>query len=329
MGEQSQGEPFLRDLPRWLLHAAGMDNPDKILRVQGRQVAAAELRALQQRIDAHPEWSRHGIAKDLCERWEWRTALGRLKTFAARSLLLKLSESHGLRLPAVQTAYRRHPWGLGPSASRPALPGPAESIEGGLTHLQPLQWHLAGHGSAERARALAWLRDYHYLGCNRPVGSHLLYLVQDVSGRDVAVHLVGAAAWQCAARDRYIGWSAPVRAVGLPRIANHSRFLILPWVRVPQLASHVLGGLTRRIARDWRAQHGWPLELLETFVETDRFAGTSYRAANWQPVGATTGRTRQEKQHRAQAPRKAVWVYPLHREFRRRLGVVGVAGAVR
>jgi hypothetical protein len=306
-----------------------MDNPDPIIRVQGRQITSAEFLALQQRIAAHPEWSRHGIAKDRCERWEWRTALGQLKTFAARSLLLKLSASHGLRLPAVQAAYRRHPWGLGPSASTAALPAPAEGIAGRLGDLQPLQWHLAGHGSAERARALAWLRDYHYLGCNRPVGSHLLYLVQDAAQRDVAVHLIGAAAWQCAARDRSIGWSAAERAASLPRIANHSRFLILPWVRVPQLASHLLGGLTRRIAGDWRAQHGWPLELLETFVETDRFAGTSYRAANWQWVGATTGRTRQEKHHRAQAPRKAVWVYPLHREFRRRLSVAGAGEARR
>ncbi|MDO8616605.1 MAG: DUF4338 domain-containing protein [Dehalococcoidia bacterium] len=302
---------------------------DIVLSVQGRRFSDAELLALQQRIDAHPEWSRHRVAKDLCERWEWRTALGQLKTFAARSLLLKLAESHGLRLPEVRAANRRHPWGLGPSAIRPAPPAPAEPIAGSLARLQPLQWHLAGHGSTERARALACLRDYHYLGCNRPVGSHLLYLVQDAGGRDLAVHLVGAAAWQCAARDRYIGWSAPVRVAGLSRIANHSRFLLLPWVRVPQLASHVLSGLTRRIARDWRAQHGWPLELLETFVETGRFAGTAYRAANWQPVGATTGRTRQEKQHRAEASRKAVWVYPLHREFRRRLGVAGTAGGGR
>jgi hypothetical protein len=240
-----------------------------------------------------------------------------------------LAEKHGLRLPEVRIACRRDPWGLGPSVRRPAPAAPAEPITGSLARLQPLQWHLAGHGSLARPRALACLRDYHYLGCNRPVGSHLLYLVQDAGGRDLAVHLVGAAAWQCAARDRYIGWSAAVRAAHLPRLANHSRFLILPWVRVPQLASHVLGELTCRIARDWQAQHGWPLELLETFVETDRFAGTAYQAANWQLVGATTGRTRQEKRHRAAEARKAVWVYPLHREFRRHLGVGGTAGGGR
>jgi hypothetical protein len=137
----------------------------------------------------------------------------------------------------------------------------------------------------------------------------------------LAVHLVGAAAWQCAPRDHYIGWTGVARAAGLHRIGNHSRFLILPWVQVPQLASHLLGGLTGRISRDWKAEHGWPLELLETFVQADRFRGVAYGAANWQAVGQTTGRTRQEKQHQAQKPRKTVWVYALSRRFRENLGV--------
>lgn len=299
---------------------------DKMIRVQGRRLSAAELLDLQHRVDAHPEWSRHRVAKDLCERWEWRTALGRLKTFAARSLLLKLEARHALRLPPVRTAFRRAPWGLRPVGRAAAAPPPAAPIGGELAQLQPLHWWLSGHGTAERQRALAYLRTYHYLGCNRPVGTHLVYLVQDQAGRDLAVHLLGAAAWQCAVRDRAIGWHAVARAAGLPRVANHSRFLILPWVRVPHLASHLLGGLTRRVARDWQAQHGWGLELLETFVETGRFVGTAYRAANWQLVGATKGRTRQEKHHRAQAPRKAVWIFPLHRRFRERLGASVSAG---
>lgn len=296
-----------------------MNSEPMIIRVQGQQLTRADLHALQTRIDAHPEWSRHAIAKDICARWQWHTATGQMKTFAARSLLLKLATSHGLRLPPVRAEWRRHPWGLGPVLLPTAPPAPTAPITGPLADLRPLQWCLAAHGSPERARALASLREYHYLGCNRPVGTHLLYLVQDAAGRDLAVHLIGAAAWQCAARDRCIGWDAATRAAALGRIANHSRFLILPWVRVPQLASHLLGALTRRIVGDWQAQHGEPLELLETFVEIGRFAGTAYRAANWRLVGATTGRTRQEKHHRATAPRKAVWLYALHPAFRQRL----------
>ena len=300
-----------------------MSSEPPTIRVQGRQVTPAELRELQQRIEMHPEWSRHGVAKDLCARWQWQTPLGRWKTFAARSLLLTLEAKHGLRLPAVRAEQRRSPWGIKRS-EEPAAPG--EPIAEVLAGLRPLQWCLAGRGTAERAQALGYLRTYHYLGCDRPVGTHLVYLVRDRFGRDLAVHLVGAAAWQCAARDRAIGWDAAARAHGLDRIANHSRFLILPWVRVPHLASHLLGGLTRRITHDWQAVHGWRLDLLETFVETGRFVGTSYRAANWRAVGVTTGRTRQEKRHQAQAPRKAVWIFPLHRQFRQRLGAPTTSG---
>ena len=296
------------------------------IRVQGRRLSGRELAELQVLIDEHPQWSRHGVAKELCQRWDWRTLAGRLKTFAARSLLSKLAQRHGLRLPPLRAAMRRCAWGLGRSELRRACPLLPTLLEGSLKSLEPLNWQMGRHGSQERERALAYLRHYHYLGCNRPVGTHLVYLVRDAQGRDLAVHLVGAAAWQCAARDRYIGWSAAERAAGLPRIGNPSRFLILPWVRVPHLASHLLGGLARRLSADWPAQHGWRLELLETFVETGRFKGGAYRAANWQSVGLTTGRTRQEKEHRPQAPRKSVWVYPLGEHFRERLVARGERG---
>jgi hypothetical protein len=296
------------------------------LRVQGRSLTWIELVELQVLIDKHPHWSRHGVAKELCQRWDWRTAAGGLKTFAARSFLLKLEQRHGLRLPPVRAAYRRTAWGLGRPEARPSVPPVPPLLEASLESLQPLEWQMGLHGSMERERALAYLRQYHYLGCNRAVGTHLLYLVRDAQQRDVAVHLVGAAAWHCAPRDGYIGWSAAERAAGLQRIGNHSRFLILPWVRVPHLASHLLGGLARRIGTDWLAQHGWRLELLETFVETGRFTGVAYRATNWQQVGQTTGRTRQEKQHRPQAPRKSVWVYPLRKHFREHLGALGSGG---
>ena len=300
---------------------------NNLIRAQGRTLSVDELSAIQILIDVHPDWSRHRVAKELCQRWQWRTAFGQLKTFAARSLLLKLAQRHQLRLPPVRQECRRAPWGVRALEVRTlAPPPPAQPRESGLESLQPLRWQVALHGGPERERALAYLRQYHYLECNRPVGAHLIYLVGDAQGRDLAVHLVGAAAWHCAARDRYIGWSAPARQAGLHRIANHSRFLILPWVRVAHLASHLLSGLTRRVSQDWRAQHGWSLELLETFVEAGRFAGLAYRAANWQQVGQTTGRTRQEKQHRAQAARKSVWVYALDPRFGRHLGTLSSLG---
>ena len=290
-----------------------------MVRCQGRSLSSADLLGLQELIDIHPAWSRHRVCLALCQHWDWRTPYGLLKTYAARELLLKLEDRVGLRLPPVKTQMRRRPWGipkeLPPMASLP------EPVNQSLQELKPLVWELADYGSNVRLRALSYLRQFHYLGCDRPVGSHLLYLVKDKGGRDLAVHLIGAAAWQCADRDRFIGWSSGARGTRLERVANHSRFLVLPWIDVKHLASHLLAQLTRRLAGDWRARHGIDLALLESFVEIGRFEGTAYAAANWQPIGQTTGRTRQEKHHRAQQPRKAIWVYPLELNFRRSLGV--------
>ena len=305
---------------------------ENVIHVQGRSLSAADLLELQDLIDTHPKWTRTRVAKELCQQWGWQTPLGQLKTFAARAMLLTLAKRYGLRLPPVRESGHRTPWGQKAPEQWPAAPAPpAAPLWCSLESLQPLQWQVALPRSCERERALAYLREYHYLGCNRPVGTHLLYLVRDFQQRDLAVHLVGAAAWQCAARDRYLGWSAEARAANLHRIANHSRFLLLPWVRVPRLASHLLGRLSRRVSQDWQQYHGWRLELLETFVETGRFAGVAYRAANWQKLGQTTGRTRQEKHHQPQAPPKSVWVYGLHPRFRQTLGTcsISISGGAR
>jgi hypothetical protein len=292
---------------------------NQLIRCQGRSLSVKEVQGIQELIDSHPQWSRHRVCVELCQRWEWFTSQGVLKTFAARELLLKLEQRVGLRLPAVQEWQRRRPWGI--PREVPPLAKPPEEVKQSLKDLQPLTWQLAEYGSELRLRALGYLRQYHYLGCDRPVGSHLLYVVSDRLGRNLAVHLIGAAAWQCADRDRFIGWSAATRSISLGKMANHSRFLILPWVKVEHLASHMLGELARRLARDWPTWHGVKLALLESFVEIGRFEGTCYRAANWQRVGKTTGRTRQENGRRPTKPRKAIWVYPLQKNFRIHLGV--------
>jgi hypothetical protein len=299
----------------------------QVVRCQGRSLSSAELQSLQELIDTHPDWSRHRVCVELCERWDWCTPQGVLKTYAARELLLKLEGRIGLRLPPVQAQMRRRSWGV--PEELPALAPPPHQVNQRLQELQPLAWELTDYAGESRRRALSYLRSYHYLGCDRPVGSHLLYLVKDQFGRDVAVHLIGAAAWHCADRDRFIGWSAAVRSTHLGRIANHSRFLLLPWIEVPHLASHLLGQLPRRVTQDWPARHGVALALLESFVEIGRFEGTAYAAANWQRVGQTTGRTRQEKHHRAEQPGKAIWVYPLRPKFRSRLGAQPSGGPAR
>ena len=160
---------------------------------------------------------------------------------------------------------------------------------------------------------------HHYLSYTSTVGMNLKYLVRDRQGRPVACALFGSAAWQCAARDEFIGWAPATRRRHLQRITNNTRFLVMPWVEVKLLASHVLGGILRRLRGDWRRKYAQPLSLVETFVDTSRFAGVCYRAANWIAVGETTGRTRQDRFNRIAVPRKAVLLRALVANFREEL----------
>lgn len=163
------------------------------------------------------------------------------------------------------------------------------------------------------------LAGHHYLGHRNTVGENLRYLVRDRQGRPVACALFGSAAWQCADRDAFLGWDRPMRQRNLQSLTNNTRFLIPGWIAVPHLASHVLGLIAGRIRADWQAKYGHPVYALETFVDRSRFAGTCYRAANWLRLGATRGRTRNDRAHRIRATVKDVYFYPLSPDFRREL----------
>jgi len=275
---------------------------------QGRQVDEEQVRWLAGWIVERLDWSRRRLAGELCDRWDWRDGRGRRKDLAARSFLLKL-ESRGLiRLPPLREAYRK-------PRARIALPDEEPEpvrIQAQFGEIAPVSLEpLAAGGEAYRRWAFH-LSRHHYLGL-RIVGENLAYLARDRFGRDVAALLFGAPAWRCAARDGFLGWSEAQRRAGLSRVANNTRFLILPQVRVPHLASHVLGAAARRIGRDWEEKYGHGLDWLETFVERGRFAGTCYRAANWLHVGATRGRGRQDRHHHSTVPTKDVYLYRLDR----------------
>jgi hypothetical protein len=188
-----------------------------------------------------------------------------------------------------------------------------------LAQLGALTLHEVSAQAAERAWVRAALGRHHYLGFGGAVGENLQYVARDGQGRPLACLVFGAAAWKCQARDQFIGWSPEQQKRNLGRLANNTRFLILPSVRVPHLASWLLGRVSRRLSRDWQAKYGHPIAALETFVERERFRGTAYRAANWRAVGATTGRTRQDRHTCIQAPVKDVYLYPLRRNFREAL----------
>jgi hypothetical protein len=166
-------------------------------------------------------------------------------------------------------------------------------------------------GSDQRALFEGLLHHHHYLSHGGSVGENLRFLVRERQGRPVACVLFGAAAWQCRARDEFVGWDAAARQRRLGYVANNTRFLLLPWVHVPSLASHVLGRVARRLSTDWQRKYGHPIYLLETFVEQGRFAGTCYRAANWVRVGQTKGRSRQDRRQELSVPVKDIYLFPL------------------
>ena len=168
----------------------------------------------------------------------------------------------------------------------------------------------------ERVWVARALSQFHYLGFGGAVGENLQYVVRDGPGRPLACLVFGAAAWKCQERDRFLGWSAEQRQRNLGLLANNRRFLILPWVRAPHLASGILAQASHRLAQDWQTKYGHPIVALETFVQRERFAGTAYRAANWLAVGVTTERTRQDRHTRMQTPIKDIYLSPLGRSFR-------------
>jgi hypothetical protein len=247
--------------------------------------------------------------------WNWRAPNGQLKDMAARTLLLKLEQRGYVRLPAKR---RASPNRMLHKQVRPVAHA-HEPIQESLGQLTPLQF-IELSQRPDHLPLYEWLlHQYHYLSYASPVGLNLKYLVRDRQERPLACLLFGSAAWKCAPRDQFIGWNPATRQVHLQQVTNNTRFLLLPWVEVPHLASHVLSRVLRRLPADWWRKYARPLELVETFVDTSRFTGACYRAANWIPLGQTTGRTRQDRDRRLQAPPKQVWVYPLHPDFRRRL----------
>jgi hypothetical protein len=289
----------------------------EILCCQGREVSQEQLQWLRRWIEAHPRWSRFRLCKELCELWDWRAANGRVKTFAAKSFLTKLEQRGFIQLPAIRTSMRRQSW-VRPPIEDLNLPEP-QPIEDCLSQLRPLNITLLGPGSDLQPYWRACLVRYHYLGLRSIVGENLRYLISDRQHRPLACSLFGAAAWKCACRDQFIGWTPEQRQSRLHLIVGNSRFLILPWVRVKCLASTILSKITKRIDTDWRQRYGHGLELLETFVDTQRFRGTCYRAANWMSLGCTSGRTRQDRHHQINVAPKQVYVYPLGSRFGRHL----------
>jgi len=228
----------------------------------------------------------------------------------------KLEQRGLLKLPPIRVAYRRSP--------RPPFPigftaPKLKKIEKQLRDLTPLSIRIPEPNSYEDNCVGYFLNHHHYLGFNQTVGENVKYLIRDQFGQNIACLLFGSAAWKTAPRDIFIGWNREEREQNINFITNNTRFLILPQVHVPHLASHILGCIMRRIQQDWICKYAHTIHLVETFVERDLFKGTCYKAANWLCVGQTKGRSRQDRYSKLSVPVKDVLLYPLTKNFRKAL----------
>lgn len=288
--------------------------------MQGRQLSEADIESIRGLRAEHPDWSRLQLSVHLAQEWQWRNEAGRLKDMAVRTLLLKLQARGLIDLPAPLTRNGNHRRCARPSTllQPDLLSSQPDSILCPLSALQPIGLDRIDT-PVQRRTVTRLLQQHHYRGYSGAVGQNVQYLAKDRLGQELAVMVFGAAAWKVASRDSFIGWSIPQRQARLPWVVNQQRFLILPWVRVPHLASHLLALALRRLSADWQERYGHPVWLVETFVEEQRFSATSYKAAGWIRVGETTGRTRQDRGHTLKTPIKSVWVKPLHSGFRKHL----------
>jgi hypothetical protein len=285
------------------------------LKYRGRVITAEDILYIRELVAVHPKASRRTLSKKLCEAWQWKQSNGALRDMVCRGLLLMLERAGQITLPPV--TYVRH----NPLANR-ARPEPVlidnTHIGCPLRDIQPLEFRQVRR-TCEESLFNSLMEEHHYLGYEQPVGEHLKYLVWAL-GRPIACLAWSSAPRHLGSRDRYIGWSAEARRRNIRFVAYNTRFLILPWVRVEHLASHILSRMAGRISEDWQQLYGHPIYFLETFVDPERFRGTCYRAANWVVLGKTTGRGKDSISWQPNRSIKEVLGYPLTKRFRERLG---------
>jgi hypothetical protein len=280
-------------------------------RYRGRTVTAEDIIFIRELIARHPGLSRRKLSAKLCEAWQWKQANGALRDMVCRGLLLMLHRGGEIELPAV----RQIP--LNPFVRRerpPSLLIDMTPLTGLLSQIQPIHLQQVRR-TTEEPLFNSLIEHHHYLGYEQPVGEHLKYVVR-AQGRPIACLAWSSAPRHLGSRDRHIGWSAEARRCNIRFIAYNTRFLILPWVQIPHLASHILGRVVLTLSRDWEQMYGHPVYFAETFIDPGRFRGTCYRAANWKLLGMTTGRGKASTSKRPNRSLKEVLGYALTPDFR-------------
>lgn len=287
---------------------------DVVLTYRGRVVSESDIEFVRALIREHPAMSRRELSRKLCRAWNWVQANGAPCDMVCRGLMLTLERSGHVRLPSAKGSHA-NPLAARRRPQRPEMD--ASPVSGSLKLLGPLEFRLVRR-TREEPIFNGLIEHHHYLGYTQPVGEHLKYMVYAL-GRPIACLAWSSAVRHLGPRDRFIGWGPEVRRRNIRFIAYNTRYLIMPWVRVPHLASHILGRMAAMVPRDWERIYGHRIYYLETFIDPGRSPGTCYLAANWIPLGLTTGRGKDSNSHRPNRSLKQVLGYPLEKHFRRRL----------
>jgi hypothetical protein len=286
------------------------------LKYRGRLITETDVAFIRDLIARHPSLSRRRLSTELSKAWDWRQENGVLRTMVARGLMLAMHRAGLIELPAVRKVM---PNPFLEQRKPTAVEVDQTPLEAKLSEIQPLEFRQVRRTPEEKLVG-ALIEEHHYLGYRQPVGEHLKYLVL-TRGRPIACLLWCSAPFQLGPRDRFIGWSRAARERNLRLLAYNTRFLILPWVRVPYLASHILGRMAKLLPVDWEKLYGHPVCFLETFTDPSRFRGTCYIASNWIRLGQTTGRGGKSMPTKEQrVALKEILCYPLTRRFREILG---------
>ena len=280
-----------------------------------RSVTSADVDLIRRLLNGHPDWNRTRLSQELCFIRDWRTNSGNYKDMACRTLLLKLHRCGHIQLPPSQRPANND-YRLWKFAD---LSYDCDPITASLATLIPLVIFPVHEHREHQQLIKCLLHRHHYLGYRGTPGESMGYLVYDRHHRIIGCLTFGAAAWKIAPRDKFIGWLPTTREQNLCYLTNNLRFLILPWVQIRNLASHILSRVVKRLNNDWIAHYQHPLYLVETFVDTSQFDGASYKAANWIRTGQTKGRSRQDRKRTLKVPIKDIYLYPLHKFFKEKL----------
>jgi hypothetical protein len=283
-----------------------------MMRYSGRQFSPIEIDLVNSLIANEPHLSRYKISRKICELLLWHRPDGGLKDMSCRVALLRMQRDGLVTLPPPRR-LKPVSYGMHPDIER-AVVAPLKVPE---VDLNQLTSEIVSKKSDSRLWN-AYVQRHHYLGHQLMPGAQLRYFIR-AAGEVIALVSFGASAWKIKPRDDYIGWNTEQRKRNLHLIVNNARFLILPWILRPNLASRILSMLSRRIRNDWHAKYAYQPVLLETFVDTSRFHGGCYKAANWSRLGVTQGRGKLDQHHKHAVPIKSIWTYPLVRDFHRRL----------